>query len=277
MNKSFILLLCLLVFPSVNAAHYYNPDDNKVLYVQMEHFELRKVKADRAMDDGFWDSDDEDHWKFWYRFTVNVQNVVIRAEAIDGENDHDTRIETWKIGDRSANSIYTKTGGDFPTYVDNMYVKVSYEYLGTPYEIYFVVYTDGDPNVGSGVLGVNYAPGVTTANELIPENFQVTDSQGLYNKGDPKNPIDVIQPPKFPSFDFLNPTDILEIFINQLLGFVLLYLGITLIGQGQGSMVFAGIILIIVGGIFVVSSYLIVFNIINSLYGAIKEITGFFS
>lgn len=171
MKKSYLAILCFfLCLPLVDAAHYYNKDLVNTDFVTMNHFVLEKVKADRAMRDNVLDPEQEDHWKIYYHFTVDVTNFELHWEALDGTNDHDTREYTDKRDDRDANDVHDLSHDNFPTYVDNMKIDVKYVYNGEAYSFTFYIYTIGDADEGSGDLGINTSS--------IPEEYQDKDGNG---------------------------------------------------------------------------------------------------
>jgi hypothetical protein len=166
--KCLVFVVTLLVAsPLISSAHYFNQHESSANFYSVEHFQLISVKADREMGTG----DNEDRFWFKFRFTKTVQSVEISFEAMDGTNDHDTRSEQWEADSVLAYDQKEKYCGDFPTHVDNVYIKVVYWINNEKYTHEIYVYSYGLPDQGSGEFEVDTS---------IPEKYQDSDGSGVW-------------------------------------------------------------------------------------------------
>lgn len=228
MKKALAVTIFLFVFcfPNVFAASRYNePGEDASKYVQMGHFYLREVRADRSM--GTWEN--EDRWKIWYHFSVDVTNVEIKWHAIDGTNDHDRRDYTDKRKEREANKEYDIRHGNFPTYVDNMRIDVYYDYGGERHHYQCVIYTVGGADKGSQPLEVrvvDLAAG-ETADSTIPDESKDKDGDGALSSV--KSPMDDILSMVKAPYNFLKWMADANTFFMLLFGFGMVYVSSVLL------------------------------------------------
>lgn len=170
MKKQFAaLFLFCFSLQFVDCAHYFNADKRSSGYHEQGHFTLAHVQADRSMGD----TENEDRFYFFYFFTVPVDRVNIDFIALDGTNDHDRREYSFSFSSLSKYQTVNSYCGNFPTYVDNLYVNVEYYYNGTKYSEDFYIYSLGKPDQGSGIFEV------TTSS--IPDEYVDSDGNGVWD------------------------------------------------------------------------------------------------
>jgi hypothetical protein len=178
MKKLIPILILLLSCVYVESASYFNEHQTPSNFVQVDHFVLREVRAHRAINDNydFGVNEEEDHWKIYFHFTASVSDVKISLKAIDGTNDHDTREYSYSKSSLIGNTVYSIEHQDFPTYVDNMEVTISYTHSNEEYSNTIYIYTEGEPDQGSEPLAV-------TTTE-IPEAYRDSDGNGVWDSED---------------------------------------------------------------------------------------------
>ena len=246
-------MACICV-PSVHAAHHYNDNDLVANEVTMRHYVLEEVQADRA---GLYgpagDTEREDKWQIWAHFTVDVTNIIMYWESLDGVSEVDSDVYTDKWDDKSANVEFSKTHDNFPTYVDNMMITITYSYGDDTYTIVYAIYSTTAVDLGGaqgdGSLAINYTAGVTNASQLIPDDYKDTDGSGFWsNVGntftDPMDSvIDMIRAPyKLLRWATLAST-ILAFFVSGIIIYASLLMLIKF--QGFGAEFGAGMMLLV--------------------------------
>lgn len=155
----------------VDCAHYFNKNSQSSLFVTDGAISLVHVHADRSMGVK---PDEED--RFWISFLAisDVTNVVVKAKALDGTNDGDTRDYTFTYRSLSQGKITGLYMGNLPTYVDNMFISISYvDSIGIERTSTFYIYSLDKGNQGTGIFAVS--------TESIPEEYVRTDGTGAWD------------------------------------------------------------------------------------------------